>query len=64
MPWMITPNGNALCEQCAIEPHSLDEDATGCGLCPCATSPLRGHGGRAVCEACLSFARAMALGEV
>jgi len=63
-PWMVTPIGNAICEQCAIEPHPLDEEAPGCGLCASPTTSLRGYDGRAVCEGCLSFSRAIALGDV
>ncbi len=64
-PWLVSATGAAVCETCAVDAHAFVDDAdAACAFCVAQTSPLRGHAERPICEACLSFARAIVLGDV
>jgi hypothetical protein len=62
--WLVSATGAAVCEACAVDAHPIVEDADCCDFCASPKSPIRGRAGHAICEACLSFSRAIVLGDV
>ncbi len=61
--FLTTAQGHALCDVCATLNHVVAPPDAECRLCGSTEPPLRGSADRAICDACLSYARAVIRGD-
>jgi hypothetical protein len=62
-PLLTIPGRPALCETCVLETTVVSTNGLPCTLCGSTDPPIRGQGIRTICDACLSYARAVLTGD-
>ncbi len=62
-PLLSHPGQHALCEACVLKNHAITTHGLPCSLCNSLQPPIRGQGIKTICDACLSYARAVLSGD-